>query len=102
MRVVDPELYEKARTERLRTNEALQFLKLDQWHKESVETIEWLKDAWIYATATDEELKNTPDYERIRKRNWGNTFAGSGAVIRSDMITKTCEYIDDLWHIELA
>lgn len=102
MRVVDPELYEKARTERLRTNEALQFLRLDEWHRESVETVEWLKDAWIYATATDEELKNTPDYERIRKRNWGNTFAGSGAVIRSDMITKTCEYIDDLWHIELA
>ena len=100
MRVVDPDLYEKARTGRLRTNEAMRFLRFDEWHRESVESVEWLKDAWIYATATDEELKNTPDHERIRKRDWGDTFAG--AVIRSDMITKTCEYIDDLWQIELA
>ena len=78
----------------------MRFLRFDEWHRESLESVERLKDAWIYATATDEELKNTPDHERVRKRDWGDTFAG--AVSRSDMITKTCEYIDDLWQIELA
>ena len=97
MRIVDPELYEKARTGRLRMNEAMRFLRFDEWHKESVESVEWFKDAWIYATATEKEL-NTADYERIRKRGLGNAFA----VSRSDMITKTCEAIDDLWQRELA
>lgn len=96
MRVVDPDLYEKARTGRLRMDEAMRFLKLDEWHRETVESVERLKDAWIHATATEKEL-DTADRERI-ERHRGNTFA----VSRSDMITKTCEYIDDLWQIELA
>ena len=91
MRVVDPKLYEKARTERLGMDEAIQFLRLEEWHAESVELITWIKNAWIYATATEKEL-NTATHKNI-EQGWGNADFD---ISRLDMITATCEYID-LW-----
>ena len=98
MRVVDQELYEKARTGRLRMNEAMRFLRFDEWHKNTVGSVEWFEKTWIYATAKDEQL-NTEDRRSIEKENWRNTRSD---MSRSDMITTTCEYIDDLWQPEPA
>ncbi len=95
MRIVAPDLYEKARAGQLGLNEATRFLRFDEWEGSSVE---WHRDAWVHATATDEEL-NTPEYKDIGQQNWGG---GRFNMRRSDMIPITCKYIDDLWQREPA
>ena len=90
MRIVAPGLYEKARAGRLGMNEATRFLRFDEWEGSSVE---WHRDAWIHATATDEEL-NTPEHKGIGQQNW---VSGHFNMRRSDMIPITCKFIDDLW-----
>lgn len=95
MRIVDPDLYEKARTGRLGMDEAIRFLRFDEWDARS---INWHKEAWIYATATDEEL-STQELERPKAIDQA-LFRFD--MSRSDMIVTTCSYIDDLWQRELA
>ena len=92
MRIVDPELYEKARTGRLGMDEAMRFLRLEEW---DVGNVEWHKSAWIYATATKNEL-STADIENMEEYNWTAHFR----MNRLSMITKTCKQIDDLWQRE--
>lgn len=89
MRIVAPDLYEKARVGRLGMNEATRFLRLDEWEGGSVE---WHRDGWIYATATNDEL-NTPEHKSIKEQDWGS-------VGRSVMIPMTCKQIDNLWQRE--
>lgn len=90
MRIVDPVLYEKASTRRLGMNEAMNFLRLDEWHTGRVA---WHKEVWIYATATDEEL-------RALEPELGKEVAKEFLrfnMNRLDMIPTTCNHIDDMW-----
>lgn len=88
MRIVDPELYEKAKTGRLGMDEAMRFLRFDEWG-----TLELHRETWIYATATDEELA-TLEPELIKKAKQALSYSH---LDRWDMIPMTCRYIDDLW-----
>ena len=90
MRIVAPDLYEKARAGRLGMNEATRFLRLDEWEEGSVE---WHREAWVHAAATNEEL-NTPEHKSIREQDWGSIRFN---IRRSDMIPMTCRHIDNLW-----
>ena len=89
-----------ARTGRLSLNDAVQFFKFDAWNSERVHTSssEWYKEAWIYATATDDELGD-PKYEHAKQ--WGQSFRRFN-MTRPTMITVTCKQIDDLWQREPA
>ena len=93
MRIVDPELYEKARTGRLNMDDALRFLRFDEWNTERIHagTVERHKDTWTYATARDDELdQNT----RERSQRIGNI-----PMTGPQQMTMTCEQIDGLWQL---
>ena len=94
MRILDPALYEKARTGRLAMNEAVRFLRFDEWSTSA----EWHKGAWIYATATDDELDD-PKHEAAKQ--WGRAIYRFN-MTRQDMVKATCRQIDDLWQREPA
>ena len=90
MRIADPELYERARTGRLNKNNALQFLRFDEWDTEKThaETVKRHKDTWTYATGRDDEL-NQPT------RQWASTW--ERAMTGPQLMKMTCKQIDDLW-----
>ena len=90
MRIADPELYERARTGRLNKNNALQFLRFDEWDTEKThaETVKRHKDTWTYATGRDDEL-NQPT------RPWASTW--ERAMTGPQLMKMTCKQIDDLW-----
>ena len=94
MRIVDPQLYEKARTGRLNLNDALQFLRFDEWNTERIhaETVERHKETWTYATARDDELDPVMRERCLRIIGFPMTGA--------QLITVTCKQIDDLWQRE--
>ena len=94
MRIVDPQLYAKARNGLLRLNDALQFLKFDEWNIVNIDeyNVKGHKDEWTYATARTDEL---PDGLKGYGQ-WILRFR----MTRSDMITTTCKQIDDLWQRE--
>ena len=98
MRIVSPKMYEEARTGRLSLEDAVQFLKFDEWNSERVHTssVEWHKGAWTYATATDDELRD-PQYDDLKE--FGQLLVPF-RMTRPDMITATCKQIDDLWQRE--
>ena len=99
MRIVNPEMYEEARTGRLSLDDAVKFLKFDEWNSERVHTssVEGHKEAWTYATATDDELRD-PQYDDLKKA-YGQMLVPF-RMTRPDMITATCKQIDDLWQRE--
>lgn len=94
MRIVNPGLYEKASTGRLGRDEAMEFLRFDEWR---IDRIAWHKKMWLYATVTDEEL---PALEPELRGMEDTLFRFD--MSRSDMIPITCKYIDDLWQREPA
>ena len=86
MRTVAPETYEKARTGRLRENEATKFLRFDEWDDSDNSGVKWHKDAWTYATTRGtqhESLEQFDNFFRLYK------------IDRLDMIRVTCACIDD-------
>ena len=92
MRVVDPEAYGQARTGHLGMNDALEFLRLDEWNgKMSTDS---MKSAWTYATATEEELSKQ-EWQRLHNLLGG--FTARYDIERTDMVKVTCRYIDDFW-----
>lgn len=95
MRVVDPDAYEKARTGRLGTQDAMEFLRFDDWKAQHVEagSVDWHRGGWIYATVPDDELR---DEKHGQLRDYGELHLRFH-VARLDMIRATCECIDDLW-----
>ncbi len=98
MKIVDPELYEKARTGRLHMNDAMQFLKFDDWGTREIHegTVQWHKDGWTYATARDDELRDPKYKYLVINHQWLVRFN----IMRSNMVPATCKQIDDLWQRE--
>lgn len=95
MRIVDPVAYEKARTGRLDTHDAMQFLRFDDWKAKHLESdlVDWHREGWIYATAPDGDLRGE---KHSQMRDYGQLHLRFN-VARLDMIRETCECIDDLW-----
>ena len=97
MRIVDPELYEKARTGRLNMDDALRFLRFDEWNTERIhaETVKRHKDTWTYATVRDDELdQNTRAALDLR-------IVPMTGLTGPQLMTMTCEQIDGLWQHDL-
>ena len=91
MRVVDPQAYGQARTGHFGMNDALKFLRLDEWNGNM--STNSMESAWKYATATEKEL-NEQEWQRL------HSLHGSASLFdveRTDMIKVTCRYIDDFW-----
>ena len=91
MRIVDPKLYEKASTGRLNMDDALRFLRFDEWNTERIHatTVERHKGTWTYATARDDELDQ--DAREHCQRFVGTPMTGP------QLMTMTFEQIDGLW-----
>ena len=89
MRIADPELYERARTGRLNKNNALQFLRFDEWNTEKThaETVKRHKDTWTYATGRDDELNQ----RIVSIPTWARAMTGP------QLMKMSCKQIDDLW-----
>ena len=100
MRIVDPDTYEKARTGRLSTHEAMQFLRFEDWNPTNAGagSIDWHKAGWIYATASDDELQG----EKYGKLRDFGEFIWKFNISRQDMVKITCGYIEGLWQRELV
>ena len=98
MRVVRPEIYEKARTGMLTMPVAMDFINIGGWRLESTWDIEDHERTWIYATLSDEELRD-PKWKQLTEEH-GSRQRNFLRLKRSDMIRITCQYIDDLWQRE--
>ena len=97
MRIVDPELYEKARTGRLNMDDALRFLRFDEWNTERIhaETVKRHKDTWTYATVRDDEL------DQNTRAALGLRIVPMTGLTGPQLMTMTCEQIDGLWQHDL-
>ena len=98
MRVVKPAIYEKARTGMLTMPVAMDFINIGGWRLESTWDIEDHESTWIYATLSDEELRD-PKWKQLTEEH-GQRQRNFLRLKRSDMIRITCQYIDDLWQRE--
>ena len=77
---------------------AMDFINIGGWRLESTWDIEDHERTWIYATLSDEELRD-PKWKQLTEEH-GSRQRNFLRLKRSDMIRITCQYIDDLWQRE--
>ena len=95
MRVVRPEIYEMARTGMLTMPVAMDFINIAGWRLESTWDVEEHERIWLYATLSDEELRD-PKWKQLTEE-CTSRLGYFPRLKRNDMIRLTCQYIDDLW-----
>lgn len=98
MRVVKPDIYEMARTGMLTTPVAMDFINIGSWRLESTWDVEEHERIWLYATLSDEELRD-PKWKQLTEE-CASRLGYFPRLKRSDMVRLTCQYIDDLWERE--
>ena len=93
MRIVDDELYAKARKGQLNDEDALAFMKVDDarvWERRETSS-EWHRGWWVYATAEDGSAKLEEEQVRAHAHDLVRYNIG-----RRDIVPMACQYIDEL------
>ena len=93
MRIVDDELYAKARKGQLNDEDALAFMKVDDarvWERRETSS-EWHRGWWVYATAEDGSARLEEEQFRAHAHDLVRY-----SIDRRDIVPMACQYIDQL------